>query len=40
MSYTTVAKAYGISRMSLVGSYARGETKDNSDVVTTGIEDK
>ncbi len=35
-----IAKAYGISRMSLFGSYARGEAKDNSDVVTTGIEDK
>ncbi len=35
-----IAKAYGISRMSLFGSYARGEAKENSDVVTTGIEDK
>ena len=29
---TPVAKAYGIERMSLFGSYARGEAKDNSDV--------
>lgn len=27
-----VAKAYGIERVSLFGSYARGEAKDNSDV--------
>lgn len=27
-----IAKAYGIRRMSLFGSYARGEEKDNSDV--------
>ena len=27
-----IAKAYGIGRMSLFGSYARGEAKDNSDV--------
>lgn len=27
-----IAKAYGISRMSLFGSYARGEAKDSSDV--------
>ncbi len=27
-----IAKAYGISRMSLFGSYARGEAKDDSDV--------
>ena len=25
-------KAYGIGRMSLFGSYARGEAKDDSDV--------
>ncbi len=37
---TPIAKAYGIERMSLFGSYARGEAKDDSDVVTTGIEDK
>ncbi len=37
-----IAKAYGISRMSLFGSNVRGEAKDDSDVdaVTTGIEDK
>ena len=29
---TPIAKAYGIGRMSLFGSYARGEAKDNSDV--------
>lgn len=27
-----IAKAYGIGRMSLFGSYARGEAKDDSDV--------
>lgn len=27
-----IAKAYGICRMSLFGSYARGEAKDDSDV--------
>ncbi len=27
-----VARAYGIERMSLFGSYARGEAKDNRDV--------
>ncbi len=27
-----VAKAYGIERMSLFGSYARGEAKNDSDV--------
>ena len=27
-----IAKAYGINRMSLFGSYARGEAKDSSDV--------
>lgn len=27
-----VAKAYGIGRMSLFGSYARGEAKNESDV--------
>ncbi len=27
-----IAKACGISRMSLFGSYARGEAKDDSDV--------
>lgn len=27
-----IAKAYGIERMSLFGSYARGEAKDDSDV--------
>lgn len=27
-----IAKAYGIGKMSLFGSYARGEAKDNSDV--------
>ncbi len=27
-----IAKAYGISQMSLFGSYARGEAKDDSDV--------
>lgn len=27
-----IAKAYGIRRMSLFGSYARGEAKENSDV--------
>lgn len=27
-----VAKAYGIARMSLFGSYARGEAKNESDV--------
>ncbi len=29
---TPIAKAYGIKRMSLFGSYARGEAKDDSDV--------
>lgn len=29
---TPIAKAYGIGRMSLFGSYARGEANDNSDV--------
>lgn len=29
-----VAKAYGIERMSLFGSYARGEAKDDSDVLS------
>ncbi len=28
---TPIAKAYGIGRMSLFGSYARGEAKDESD---------
>lgn len=27
-----IARAYGIGRMSLFGSYARGEAKDDSDV--------
>ena len=27
-----IAKAYGIGRMSLFGSYARGEATDDSDV--------
>lgn len=27
-----VAKAYGIKRMSLFGSYARGDATDNSDI--------
>lgn len=27
-----IAKSYGIERMSLFGSYARGEAKDDSDV--------
>lgn len=27
-----IAKAYGIERMSLFGSYARGEAKEDSDV--------
>lgn len=27
-----IAKAYGIGRMSLFGSYARGEANDDSDV--------
>lgn len=27
-----IAKAYGIGRMSLFGSYARGEAKDDSDI--------
>ena len=27
-----IAKTYGISRMSLFGSYARGEAKDDSDI--------
>ena len=27
-----IAKAYGVERMSLFGSYARGEAKDDSDV--------
>lgn len=31
-----IAKAYGIGRMGLFGSYARGEAKDDS----AGIEDK
>lgn len=29
---TPIAKAYGIGRMSLFGSYARGEAKEDSDV--------
>ena len=29
---TPIAKAYGITRMSLFGSYARGEATDDSDV--------
>lgn len=29
---TPIAKAYGIGRMSLFGSYARGEAKDGSDI--------
>ncbi len=29
---TPIAKAYGIGRMSLFDSYARGEAKDDSDV--------
>ncbi|MGN0507070.1 MAG: nucleotidyltransferase family protein [Lachnospiraceae bacterium] len=29
---TPIAKAYGIRRMSLFGSYARGEANDDSDV--------
>lgn len=29
---TPIAKAYGIERMSLFGSYARGEAKEDSDV--------
>lgn len=29
---TPIAKAYGIERMSLFGSYARGEAKDDSDI--------
>lgn len=29
---TPIAKAYGIGRMSLFGSYARGEAKDDSDI--------
>lgn len=29
---TPIAKSYGIERMSLFGSYARGEAKDDSDV--------
>lgn len=29
---TPIAKAYGIGRMSLFGSYARGEANDDSDV--------
>lgn len=27
-----IAKAYGIERMGLFGSYARGEAKDDSDI--------
>lgn len=27
-----IAKSYGIKRMSLFGSYARGDAKDDSDV--------
>lgn len=27
-----IAKAYGVSKMSLFGSYARGEANDDSDV--------
>lgn len=27
-----IAKAYGIGQMSLFGSYARGEAKDDSDI--------
>lgn len=29
---TPIAKAYGIGRMGLFGSYARGEAKEDSDV--------
>lgn len=29
---TPIAKAYGIGRMSLFGSYARGEAKEDSDI--------
>ncbi len=29
---TPIAKTYGIEKMSLFGSYARGEAKDGSDV--------
>ncbi len=29
---TPIAKSYGIERMILYGSYARGEAKDDSDV--------
>lgn len=29
---TPIARAYGIGRMSLFGSYARGEAKDDSDI--------
>ena len=29
---TPIARAYGIGRMSLFGSYARGEAKEDSDV--------
>lgn len=29
---TPIAKAHGIGRMSLFGSYARGEAKEDSDV--------
>ena len=29
---TPIAKEYGIGKMSLFGSYARGEAKDDSDV--------
>ncbi len=29
---TPIAKAHGIDRMSLFGSYARGEAKDDSDI--------
>ena len=29
---TPIAKAYGIGRMSLFGSYVRGEAKDDSDI--------
>lgn len=29
---TPIARAYGVSKMSLFGSYARGEANDESDV--------
>ena len=29
---TPIAKEYGVKKMSLFGSYARGEANDNSDV--------